>query len=674
MDGDGRTSRHPTFEETDDPIALSLRAHAAHRDDGGVVLPICPDVGRRLLLAETSSSDWVLRRVERVHFQDDRHVVREVTIELRVPDDAPEFGDGSASGDGRYWLVPLASMWRRTLVNFTMTDEDGKAMTLPGLRLTQQLDQSILLAAAAAAGTTVRDPHLDEGVRTFVRRIVTGARPEVESTWDAFDRRRGGSVALQALRDVPAFRLTAERLRGGFSLFAFLRCTEGRRRLLQLSFVEPLTWAYQQPTIERVDEERRQGWAYDAGLPRRHPSWYLAALGLTATRLRLQVPAAEHAASYHLEVMAPPGVRIGEATLIAGRPGASRDSFTVDHVRGSAQTVGLHGINVPSGSSCRAQIHMHVQSAGWLSVTTVATVGVLIGLVAAFRHTGARGSQVDNLVVLLLTGAAAAATFIAHREHGTVAARLVTLVRVSATVSASLLVAAAVLIAFLGDLPVPEPRTLNTPQAEDVTPEDTVHDVLIWLIGLAGLLALHLFVVRRMSLRIERRQGDLSPWDMVPGPRPRPPGRLHAWWRRRLQARHEAACTRRFYRLVPEPDTPRDDVLRLFVEHGFDRPAIGIRSGEAWHRRFDDDDPAAIAAMTRALQTGGERCGPDGFTCPRSRRGTCRLGVASQPAADGGPPADSTPSAEGARPAEGAAPADEGAPAGRPAPMDRAPR
>jgi hypothetical protein len=574
------------FQITDEPVTLSLRAHAAHRSSG-VTEPMCPDVGRRLLLAETSFSDWVLRRVETVRFQDDRNVVREVTIELRVRDDAPRFGDA----DGEYWLVPLAVMWRRTLVDFTMTDEDGKAMTLPGLRLTQQLDQSILLAAAAAAG--VPGAEVDAEVQRFVRRIVTGERADVEAAWKDFDGRTCASPALRDLREVAAFRQTAERLRGGFSTFVFLRCSAGRRRLLRLSFVEPVTWGYQQPTFAPVDDDGVQ-WRYEAGERRFHWSWLAAALGLTATRLRLQVPAAEHAGSYHLEVKAPPGVRIGEATLLAGRPGDPRGSFTKDHVRGSAQTVGLHGINVPTGSSCRAQLHMRVQTAGWLSVTTLATLGVLIGLIVALRHTDAETTdQIDNLVVLLLTGAAAAATFIAYREHGTVAARLVTLVRFSATASTALLVAAAVLITFMDDAN----RTGVT--------------VALWFFaGLATLSSLHLVVVWFLSRRMEFRHGDLSPWDMAPGPDQE----------RRQRGSLE---TPEAPEPLTQPPPDRHDVTRLFAEYRMDRPAIGIRSAEAWHRNFHRDDASSMTDMTDQLARGSRSCGSE-FTCPRSTAGICR--------------------------------------------------
>ena len=66
---------------------------------------------------------------------------------------------------------------------------------------------------------------------------------------------------------------------------------------------------------------------------RKHERW-LAVFGLAPTRIRFQVPAAERAASYHSELVAPEGVRIEKATLLAGRPNEPTRRPTEDHVIG----------------------------------------------------------------------------------------------------------------------------------------------------------------------------------------------------------------------------------------------------------------------------------------------------------------------------------------------------
>src|SRR5215469_17287434 len=91
----------------------------------------CRECGRRLLLLLLRSSSWVSHRTEHVSFRDDRSVVRRVTVEFHVPEQAPVFrGDDEQA----YSLVPLSVMRRKTLVNFELRDDDGRAVVLPSLR------------------------------------------------------------------------------------------------------------------------------------------------------------------------------------------------------------------------------------------------------------------------------------------------------------------------------------------------------------------------------------------------------------------------------------------------------------------------------------------------------------------------------------------------------------
>ena len=89
------------------PVPAVLDLQEVQRDPGA---RCCRECGRRLLLLLLKSHTWVSRRVEHVSFRDDRSVVRSVTAELYVPDEAPIFrGD-----DGQYYsFVPLSVMRRR---------------------------------------------------------------------------------------------------------------------------------------------------------------------------------------------------------------------------------------------------------------------------------------------------------------------------------------------------------------------------------------------------------------------------------------------------------------------------------------------------------------------------------------------------------------------------------
>ncbi|MGY1709855.1 hypothetical protein ACI8AC_10130 [Geodermatophilus sp. SYSU D00758] len=632
-----------------DHVSLALRGSTVF-SEGRMPGAFCTEVGRRLLLAELQFPQWVLRRVEKITFQDERNVVREILIDLRVRDDAPLFVDG----DERYWLVPITVMRRRTLVDFHITREDGQPVSTPGLRLVQQLDQSILRAAAdTAIGPAGPGAAGGADVDTFVHELIAGTKDQVGAQWERYDESAGiEGDPLAVLRRSPGFHRVARQMRSGFSMYVFLPVEDGRHRLLRMSFVEPIRWRYQQPRLW-LDDRTEMRYEYRALRPppfHRRPLRTAAALGWTATRLRLQVPSAERAASYHLELVAPTGVRIGKATLIAGRPNEARHPagtprpesdpeprLTADHEESDALMVGLHGVEVPPGSLCRAQVDLRVQSAGWLGVMALAGIAICAVLASVAWHVATQESpgedQANNVVVLLLTTAAAAATFVAHREFGGVAARLLTGVRVAAAACMALPVVAAGFIAYTERPPTepPEPSTLPA---------------LVTLTVAAAVLALQLAVVWCLSRRLERAGRPRSPWDMTtdtPSPEPGWIGAALLRHRARLldwAAGRPGPVRRLLRRRIPWGGA-HVDFLEAVEAHGFDLPAMAVRSSEAWHESYDITDARheeavqALEGLARAPAAGFPCADP--AACPHRAGDNCRVSV-SRTARGGGTP------------------------------------
>ena len=210
-------------------IELAVQASADMSRTGKRPAAFCADLGRCLLLAELDFSSWVLRRVERIQFEDDRNIRREMSVELQVREDAPVFVDADG---GAFWVVPLMLLRRRTLVDFHMYDEDHKPMTTPGLRLVQQLDQSLLLAAAATVtcdhGRSLAD---DSTVKAFVQTLVTGTKRQVDLAWRSYaSRSPGPGEPLDRLRGSPLFHTWARLLRRNFSLYVLLPVRPSRSR------------------------------------------------------------------------------------------------------------------------------------------------------------------------------------------------------------------------------------------------------------------------------------------------------------------------------------------------------------------------------------------------------------------------------------------------------------
>jgi hypothetical protein len=557
------------------PVELALLAAGRHKQTGALPGAFCAEVGRRMLLAQADFSQWVLRRVETVTFQGDRSVLREITVDLRVREDAPVFVDDQGH---EYWLVPIAIMWRRTLVDFHMSDEEGRPLSLPGLRLTQQLDQAVLLAAAAASAGPGTEEAGDDEVRAFVQQLVAGEHARVRENWKSFKQTGPDETgALARLRRSPVFYPVARRLRASFNLYAFLDVEDGRHRLLRMSFVEPIRWPYQVATLKpgKGDDVGAVRYRTRQSVPwrQKHERW-LATFGLAPTRIRFQVPTAERAASYHFELVAPEGVRIHKATLLAGRPNESGRPSTEDHVENDTLTVGLHGVEVPAGSLCRVQIQLRVQSAGWLAVMALSALAISLVLLSVVWHletqeAGQGSEQYNNVVVLLVTTAAAAATFVAHREFSGVAARLLVGVRAIAAVCIALPVIASGFIAYTERRPTERPEPLTA-------------DAIMVLFVVAVCLTIYLATVWWLSWRGEQAQRIRSPWDMTEATPPRLGwGRLRPTSTGRARAEERAKARARAERI------PSESFDEAVGRHGFRRPAIGLASSEAWHQWYD---------------------------------------------------------------------------------------
>jgi len=486
-------------------------------------------------------------------------------MEFIVRDDAPVF----ATRDGRrLYLVPLSMMRRRTLVNFKMEDESGKRLPMLGMRMTQQLDASMLLAAAA----TVSPPLVNDAqLRNLIDDVVAGTAEVVEREYRSFCESPPASLRTLAGRTL--FSEVLNRIRQNFTLYVGLDVEAGRHRILNLSFDEPTHWRLQHPKIisERGGEKR-----YKPGnrvpRPRRFFYYMMAKLGIFATRFRFQIPAAENAASYHFEATAPLGVRIVKASLLAGRPHEPSGHVSVDRIVGHAATVGLHAVEIPNNSLCRVQLDLRVPSRGWLTQLVTSCAVILVILMSVYfiwrdKLASLTHEQLTNVIVILVAASAATATLVADRRFYGLPASMVTLLRTIGVVSLSLpIVLAGYLVVYEGRL-----------QQSNVTQHlESALAILAWtgfILFLMPLLALIL------SWRSERlRTAERSPWDMT-----------------MVQDLEDTI-------LVRQRSVIANDYCEALRKLKFDSPAIGIQSAEGWHERYrwtNTDQEAAERDLTK---------------------------------------------------------------------------
>jgi hypothetical protein len=284
-----------------------------------------------------------------------------------------------------------------------------------------------------------------------------------------------------------------------------------------------------------------------------------AAVGFRPTRVRFQIPAAENAASYHFEITAPEGVHIVRATLLAGRPNNPRRHVSMDDVVGHQPTVGLHAVEIPNGALCRAQVDLRVPTRGWLSTVLLSCWLIFAVLGSVWYHLKGKtavtwsNDQLTNVALLLVTVSAASATFIAQRDAGGVAARMVTWLRALGALSIAL---PAVAVAFL----VYEKGSSGPTQVFD----KSVGNIVLALCVVSFLTASIILVTWVRTFWDERRSVvQQSPWDQTSDTR-------------RELVTNFMTGTKRFH---------------------FDTAAVGIESAEGWHERYTWTDKAQWRAV-----------------------------------------------------------------------------
>jgi hypothetical protein len=617
----------------------------------------CRTCGLTILRSFFGIADWVVRRVENIEFVDDRTVRRRVSVDYTVPSDAVVLrrADGTAVR-----VLPLAMMRRKSMTNFDFRDHDGRPMPLLGLRENQALTLAVVRAWAVTLleenGTPVPSwPALPGDLGPLLDDVIAGDQDELTAAYEHI---------MDPDRTPPAHAderliVILERLATNFVLFATEPAAPGTRRVVKWSYDEPLTLLHSTTSYQGHADgpcpatplEGRDVEPVSYGRTGRRQRWWeadplLAGLGLQPTLIRFPTPGAELAASFHLEITAPPEVSIVQASLLAGQPNLRfsdakpfedkrrwkewlaeleatgrprrarprrRPSF--DSVGGGDPTVDLHVAEVPYGSLSRAQVELQASPNGWLASAWLAALLATLILLAAFMR---RPEEGDPATLILVSYAAVMVTLVARPDPHVMVTRLLAYLRMLAGGSAVLTLIGALAVAFLG--PDAAHRCLLAAGLLSLVP--TVVLSLVW------------WLARRRLVRDRRpRGGRTHPRrDAASDPPPRIEGDVEpnptSWRsaRRRLLAErqsaplirlspweqhlpnkiHDATVDADFHawlaRRLDEADYPYDlAVVRL----GFDRPGIKVASLESertsfpWNHDFEVEFRRALGPTRR---------------------------------------------------------------------------
>lgn len=529
-----------------EPAGLSL-AKARDFAGGTYATDFCDECGCRLARACIQWSDWVLRRTENVRFSDDRCVNRIISIDFLVREDAPLY---QAPSGKPFWLVPVSIMRRKTLVNFYLRDEDGNDIPLPGLRLVQHLEESVLRSVAHRE----LQHDLRQEAQAFIHDVISGSPDQVEYRMGQL-REAAAPGDIMRLQDINrVFIRMLQRMAYSCTLYAFIEADTSRRhRILRMSVEEPLVISNEpeEPELSSAEPDQARSERPQAKGGLRSFKWQMHALavamGWTTTKVRFRVPAAENATGFHFEIQAPPGVDIVEASILAAVPetnGGEPETlhpWQYDHVRMRLPTVGLHVASVPNGSFSTAQVDFQVSIRGWYATMLLscwATFLLLIALALHVRADAIQTTSTTDIVVFLAGVAAAVATLVAQGEFSGMAGRLLTMPRMLAAFEAALLLIAATLFLFVG------------PSENRRRPWE-----LVGLCVIAGLITLVVsasWLLARSRLWV--RHESASPREMAPGLKRASRNPVSFW-----------------------------DAVQLY---GYRMPAIRVDSAEAWHYHF----------------------------------------------------------------------------------------
>ncbi|MDA0183594.1 hypothetical protein OJ997_25015 [Solirubrobacter phytolaccae] len=215
----------------------------------------------------TRQAAWRHRRVETIEVLSHEQVRRSVSVDFTVP---REHRAELALGDGQ-WVVPLAVLDKRKLVHFDLLGEDGYALPLMRSDEVQLIARELLYMVL---DIDLEGAELDVDMDDLIERVLA-AGPDDGPVMNA----RVAEVAARA----PEFAALATTLTSGFLLCAVLTDVS-RRRVVKFAYDEPL------------------------GHPDRFSHFY-------------GTQGCSEAASYHVELAVPDGMRARSADIVDNRSG-----------------------------------------------------------------------------------------------------------------------------------------------------------------------------------------------------------------------------------------------------------------------------------------------------------------------------------------------------------------
>lgn len=339
---------------------------------------------------------WIRRRVERIEFVDDQTARRAVSVDFKLP---PWYAASADVREVGTWLVPLAMLVKRPLVNFDLRDEQGGSLSLV------DSGEYGLVAAAAlvvrAGATLARYGHQDhEGeIARDLEHVATCKVGEAESAVDrALDPSRPGGSSRRMLAQDPQLCKLMRDLAQNFLVLT---------------------------PIARPDDVRVIKFSYQEPIEYRRKASLLDALGWRDASFRWSASGASMARSYHCEVCAPEDLQIRYAKLVAV---GSTTEQVVDH-HGATERVHLYLNEVRQDANAIVRAELHTNARGLLSSSAALGIATSLLLTGGVIFRGAVSDPNDASATLLVAIPALLAAYLAKPGEHRLVTRLLSGVR-----------------------------------------------------------------------------------------------------------------------------------------------------------------------------------------------------------------------------------------------------
>lgn len=354
-----------------------------------------------------SAKSWINRRVDSVYFPDLMSITRHVSVDISIPNQART----SKTLDGLL-LLPIATVQKGDMVNFSTEDEQKKTWPLYPLDETRTIEYLMLLEWARACDLEIKDHTWIASRIEAILDVNTSYQKSRESTHEIINSLRVSSLIQGSFRNTQAFLILVKMLARDRILFAKLDGDCPQNRILKFSYDRPVHFDPIEPQqlihlghrFLRGDPlDREEG---DQQNTKERKRRWRRLIRLELTQMVVTAANASYAQQYHFQLTAPSGVAITKAALYDEVDAMVKSPCHCD----PATRCDLYGQDkheLPMGTRGRAFLRFSAIRTSWMAAAcgasfSAAFVLIFIGIFTHYTGMTDAGSRIADAIPALI--------------------------------------------------------------------------------------------------------------------------------------------------------------------------------------------------------------------------------------------------------------------------------